>query len=282
MLSTRNSIRLLPGLSLFLSVGVFNVSISFAQQHPSSQDSKASAAGQATFNSSCAGCHGLDGRGSDKAVNIAGNDKVRHLSDAQVAGIISDGVPGTGMPAFHNLTEGQIRAVVRYLRSLQGRPEARTVPGDAMRGKAIFFGKGECSTCHTISGQGGFLGPDLSAYGSSASVTAIRSEIVRPLRIPPEGYRSAVLTTAEGDRLEGLIRNEDNFSIQLQTRDGSFHFFQKSELRKIEYVDASLMPTNYRERLNNEELNNLVSFLVSVAPDSGKARTSPKNEDPVE
>lgn len=282
MLSTRNSICLFPGLCLFLWVGVFHVSISFAQKNLSSEDTKASAAGQATFNSSCAGCHGLDGRGSDKAVNITRNAKVRHLSDTQVAGIISNGVPGTGMPAFHNLSERQIRAVVGYLRSLDGGHEARTLPGDAMRGRAIFFGKGECSTCHTISGEGGFLGPDLSSYGSSVSDTAIRSEIVRPERIPVEGYRSAVLTTAEGGRLEGLIRNEDNFSIQFQTRDGSFHFFQKSELRKIEHLDASLMPTNYRERLSDEELNNLVSFLVSVAPDSSKVPTSRKKEDPVE
>jgi len=282
MLSTRNSISLSPGLALLLLVGVFHVSISFAQQKLSSVDPKASTAGQATFNSSCAGCHGLDGRGSDKAINIAGNAKVRHLSDTQVAGIVSNGVPGTGMPAFHNLSERQIRAIVGYLRSLDGRHEARTLPGDAMSGKAIFFGKGECSTCHTISGEGGFLGPDLSAYGSSVSATGIRSEIVRTGRMPSEGYRSAILTTTEGDRLEGVIRNEDNFSIQFQTRDGSFHFFQKSELRKIEHLDASLMPTNYRERLNNEELTNLVSFLMSVAPESSKARTSHKKEDPAE
>jgi len=282
MASIRHSIRMLHWLSLFLWVGILHVSILFAQEKLSSVGPKASTAGQATFNSSCAGCHGLDGRGSDKAINIAGNAKVRHLSDTQVAEIVSNGVPGTGMPAFHNLSERQIHAIVGYLRSLDGRHEARTLPGDAMRGKAIFFGKGECSTCHTISGEGGFLGPDLSAYGSSASATEIRSEIVRPQRTPPEGYRSAILTTAEGERLEGVIRNEDNFSLQFQTRDGSFHFFRKSELGKIEHPGASLMPTNYRERLSNEELNNLVSFLMSVAPDPSKARPAHKKEDPDE
>ena len=53
--------------------------------------------GQLTFGSTCAGCHGLDGRGGDKAPNIAGNTKVQHFTDSQLADIISNGVPGTGM-----------------------------------------------------------------------------------------------------------------------------------------------------------------------------------------
>ena len=64
-----------------------------------------------TFNSTCAGCHGLDGRGSDKGANIAGSVSVRRLSDADVSAIISKGVPGTGMPAFHNLSARQIGLV---------------------------------------------------------------------------------------------------------------------------------------------------------------------------
>jgi cytochrome c oxidase cbb3-type subunit III len=284
MLSTHNGLRLLLGLSLFLWTGVFHISIARAQQRLSSDvDSKATAAaGKSTFDSTCAGCHGLDGRGSDKAVNISSSSKVRHLSDSQVASIISNGVPGTGMPAFHNLAERQIRAVVGYLRSLQGKQEARTLPGDAMRGKAIFFGKGECSTCHMISGEGGFFGPDLSVYGSSLPAQTISEEIIKPQRIAREGYRSAVLTTAAGDRLEGMIRNEDNFSVQFQTRDGSFHFFQKSELRNLEHLDTSLMPTNYRDRLSPVELNDLVSYLMNVAPDTSKGRTSHKKEDHAE
>ena len=90
-------------------------------------------------NTSCAGCHGLDGRGSDKAANISGSAKVQHLSDAQLSSIISNGVPGTGMPGFRNLNDKQTRAVVSYLRSLQGKLEGRNLPGDTGRGKANIF-----------------------------------------------------------------------------------------------------------------------------------------------
>lgn len=277
MLAIRKSLPVLLGLCFLL--WAFTLSFSLGQQNSSSDNAKAiREPGLTTYNSTCAGCHGLDGRGSDKAVDISGNDNTRHLSDAQLSGIISNGVPGTGMPAFHNLSARQTSAVVAYLRLLQGKTETRTLPGSAKRGKEIFFGKGECSSCHTISGEGGFLGPDLSGYGASTTSKAIRDEIVRSQRLPPQGYRTAVITTSAGDRLEGLIRNEDNFSVQFQTKDGAFHFFQKSELRNFDRLDASIMPTNYGERLGSSELNDLVSYLMTASPNASNTRNPHKDE----
>src|ERR1700719_1944662 len=97
-------------LGLFLVLSALSISILQARQNiASDHDSEAAAVGpgRTTFNSSCAGCHGLDGTGSDKAVNISGSPRVRSLSDAQLSGIISNGVPGTGMPAFRSLSARQ-------------------------------------------------------------------------------------------------------------------------------------------------------------------------------
>ena len=189
---------------------------------------------------------------------------MRHLSDAELSSIISNGVPGTGMPAFRSLSARQVGAVVDYLRTLQGKAEERTLPGDPNRGKEIFFGKSDCSTCHTISGQGGFLGPDLTEHGATSSADAIRDEIVRAPRVPSIGYRTAVLTTESGERLEGLVRNEDNFSVQLQTKNGTFHFFKKTDLRSFDRQDGSVMPADYRSRLSDAELNDLASYLMTT------------------
>jgi len=282
MISSHKFTRVVFGLVLFAET--FRPSPSFAQPHDFwGEDSKATGApGQRPYNSNCAGCHGLDGRGSDKGPNIAASVNVRHLSDARVSSIISEGIPGTGMPAFHSLGERQTRAIVGYIRILQGRLEARTLPGNAMRGKEVFFGKGECSLCHSMSGEGGFLGRDLSTYGSDLPAKVIRDEIVKPNRVEPFGYRSAAVVTHDGNRLEGVIRNEDNFSVQLQTRDGSFHFFRKSDLQALEHRGRSPMPTNYGERLSTSELNDLVSFLMNPASTSTKVQNLPKAEDPSE
>jgi cytochrome c oxidase cbb3-type subunit 3 len=275
-------IRKTSGLLLGIALVVLFSGFTFLQAQrgaPSKRSRISGVAGRNTYNTSCAACHGLDGHGSDKAVNIGAGADAQHFSDAQLSGIIANGVPGTGMPAFRNLSAKQVQGVVRYLRSLQGRAESRSLPGEPKRGKALFFGKAECSTCHMISGEGGFLGPDLSGYAATAEPTAIREQIVKTQRTPAPSYRPAVLTTANGERLEGLIRNEDNFSLQFQTKDGSFHFFQKSELRNFERRDFSLMTTDYRDRISSSVLDDLVSFLVSVTPDASKAGPSHKKKE---
>jgi hypothetical protein len=77
-----------------------------------------------------------------------------------------------------------------------------------------------------------------------------------------------------------LIRNEDNFSIQLQTRDGSFHFFRRADLQRCENLPGSLMPANYGEKLSENELNDLVNYLTTT-PDASKT-TLPKKKDDFE
>jgi cytochrome c oxidase cbb3-type subunit III len=266
------------GLCLILLV--MQIQFLHAQNLPDDHDSTTTLApGRSIFNSSCAGCHGLDGGGSDKAVNISTDAEVQHLSDAQLSRIISNGVPEGGMPAFRTLNDSQIRAVVGYLRSLQGKGEKRALPGDANHGKEIFFGKGDCSSCHTISGKGGFLGPDLTNQGATASANTTRDKIVKSPRVPLPGNRMAALTTSSGERIEGLIRNEDNFSVQLQTKDGSFHFLKKSELRTFEHLPGSLMPANYGALLNESELNDLVSFLMATSPTTKPSPPAHKEED---
>src|ERR1043166_5931797 len=69
------------------------------------QGTGAAEAGRRSFESRCAGCHGLDGRGGERAPDIARNAKVRAHTDAELRKIIHDGVPGTGMPGFRMLDE---------------------------------------------------------------------------------------------------------------------------------------------------------------------------------
>lgn len=221
--------------------------------------------GKRIYDTTCAGCHGLDGRGSERAPSIAAGAKVERLSDTQLAGIVSNGIPGTGMPAFHSLTAAQVHSLVSYLRVLQGKNDASSIPGDAARGRQIFFGKGECSTCHTVNGEGGFLGPDLSGHGTSTPAAAVRQQILNADRIVPPGYRAASAITSGGLRVDGVIRNEDNFSVQLLDKDGNFHFFQKSDLQKLEYNAQPLMPTDYAKRLSSSEVDDLVNYLIHPA-----------------
>jgi cytochrome c oxidase cbb3-type subunit 3 len=252
--------RISHSLTRSLSVAALLVGALFAPAQDWWNSPKTGRPGQHIFDANCAGCHGLDGRGGDKGVDIVGN--LANLTDAKLRSIIGKGINGTAMPAFPELDPQQVRSIIAYLRAIQGVGAAEKLPGDPVRGKTLFFGTAGCFHCHTLSGEGGFLGPDLSSYGGNSSASGIRDAITRRDRVPSAGYRFGTVTTAQGERLEGMIRNEDNFSIQLLTRDGAFHFFQKADLQKVERLDRSMMPSNYGERLSQTELNDLVSFIM--------------------
>lgn len=224
--------------------------------------------GKQTFASTCAGCHGLDGRGGERAPNIAERAHVQRLSDAQISHLIENGVPGTGMPAFHSLGRSDVQAIVAYLRILQGRTKTLELPGDADRGERVFFGKVGCSSCHMVSGKGGFIASDLSAYASSHSAEQIRSAIVSP-GTNQQAARLVTATVRGGEKVVGRIRNEDNFSLQLQTLDGTFYSVTKSDLERLEYNSQSLMPFDYGSTLSPNELNDLVSYLMRMADVGG-------------
>jgi cytochrome c oxidase cbb3-type subunit III len=219
---------------------------------------------QRTFASTCAGCHGLDGRGGKTAPNIAHNSKLEHMPDAEISAIITSGIPGTGMPAFHSLGPAKVQALVTYLRILQGQTKTQKLPGDLTRGKSVFFEKGECSSCHVIRGEGGFAGPDLTVYGADRSAAEITDAIIHPKNAADARYKVVTVVTRDGQRFRGSIRNEDNFSLQLQAADGSFRFLLRSDVKDLEYEEHSMMPADYEKRLSRTELNDLVSYLMSA------------------
>jgi len=223
-----------------------------------------SPSGQRTFASTCAACHGLDGRGGKTGPNIASNSRLEHLSEAEISAIVTAGIPGTGMPAFRSLGPAKVHALVTYLRVLQGQTKAQKLPGDSTRGKTVFFEKGKCSSCHAMRGEGAFAGPDLTIYGVDRSAPEISDAIIHPRNGADTSYKAVTVVTRDGQRFRGSIRNEDNFSLQLQDTDGSFHFLLRSDVRDLEYEQHSMMPADYEKRLSRTELNDLVSYLMSA------------------
>jgi cytochrome c oxidase cbb3-type subunit III len=213
--------------------------------------------GEAIFSSTCAACHGLDGRGGEHAPNIATASGIQSLSDQQLEKIVRDGIPAAGMPAFGaTLGDRQVTRVLEYLRVLQGQGKTATLPGDPARGLRVFVGKAGCSSCHMVAGKGGFIGADLSAYGKTHAEPDIRAAILNPSK---KGTVSVV--TRDGTKYLGLTRNEDNFSLQILTPDGKFHFFEKTALARIDRETQSLMPVT---ELQKGELDDLISYLMKA------------------
>jgi len=234
--------------------------------------------GAAIFAANCAGCHGADGRGGEHAPNIATNPEVQHLMDRELAAIIRYGVSGAGMPAFSSLKGQEVAEVVAYLRILQGRGDIVNLPGDPKQGEALFFGKAQCSECHMVNGKGGFLGSDLSFYGADTPPGQIRAIILDPQKNLPPDKKATSVVTLSGQKLTGMLKVNDNFSVTLQTPDGNFHYLPKSQLTQVDIGSRSLMPAS---TLNSKEVDDLISYLLRVGDQNSKQtpHTSKSDDD---
>jgi cytochrome c oxidase cbb3-type subunit 3 len=221
--------------------------------------------GQQTFDSTCAACHGLDGKGGERAPDIATRPEVTRLSDQDLLKVLRAGIPEKGMPPFAALGSVKLSVLLKYLRSLQGKETATPTVGNTEKGKELYWGKAGCSDCHMVNGAGGFLGRDLSKYGENHSVTEIHAAIVKPEKTTGTRGHVAEVTAKDGKLYSGLVRNEDNFSLQLQSLDGTYQFFSKSDLAAINYRQESLMPTDYGSKLSAGELDALAAYLVGIA-----------------
>ena len=236
-----------------------------------------SAAGSRTFTSTCAGCHGSDGRGGERGPNIATARDVVGLSDAELSSFVRNGVSGAGMPAFSFLGDTGVADVVAYLRVLQGKTGDFKVTGDSAAGRALFFGKAECSKCHMMHGEGGFIAPDLSDYGIAASPDKISAAIIDPDNTIGVTAELIELRATDGAKVRGVVRAEDNFTITLQQENGSFRRFSKTEVSDIHRTGHSLMPSDYKSRLSASELDDIVSYLVRSARQIDPGATTKKS-----
>ena len=248
---------------------VSSLSVSFGQGkvqriENQKEPNLASAGGKRTFESSCAPCHGLNGKGGERAPDIATRPEIVSLSDGATLKLLREGT-SAGMPPFATLGPAKLSDILGYLRFLQGKRVAPVVAGGAERGRDLFASKGGCSECHMIHGAGGFLGPDLSDYGASHSATDIRNAIVNADKRPEIHKGLARATTRDGRQLSGLVRNEDNFSLQLQALDGAFHLLPKSDLVELVFDSSPIMPNNYGSIFTESEMDQLVRYLLSVA-----------------
>jgi len=263
-------------LCILLTLGIPGL---FMAQDRSSANPDTGSHGAALFASNCADCHGADGRGGEHAPDIATASDVRRLTDKNLIDIVKNGITGTGMPGFDWLGQDKILAIDAYVRTLQGKNSAATLPGNAEHGEKLFFGKAQCAECHMVQGKGGFVASDLSYSDSNTSADRLRQVILDPANSLAAQKKAVSITTSDGQKYIGALRAQDNFSISIQTMDGAFHYFPKSQLTAVDIGTRSLMPQDYRSRLSDAEVNDLVSYLIRISSQSPKPQDAPSGDD---
>lgn len=235
--------------------------------------------GKAIYDRVCTACHGANGGAGDRApaIVLAGASGALRgeRSQAQLVAIVRDGIPGTGMPAWKGrLSEDDIAHIGAYIGALRGTALDNPTPGDTVKGEAVFWGKGMCGSCHMINGRGDAVGPDLGNIAATRKATAIYDALTKDKHsvfgdggvhlpmIPPMNYEPVTVVTKAGKTVEGVMRNQDHWSVQMVDMSGVLHSFDRATLRSVAIRRGSVMPSDYDRQLSPEEFTNLMAFLT--------------------
>jgi len=217
--------------------------------------------GGAKFRSRCAGCHGPDARGY-VGPDITGLSASGY-TDERLFGIVRRGVPGTEMTPADPLrvSDREIWQVLAYLDTLKAAPST-PASGDAQNGERIF--RANCSSCHMVNGRGGQLGPDLSRVGSGRSRPVLLNKVRGTSQNVRPGYEAVTVVTRDGQRIRGVKKNEDEFSIQIVDMRERLQGYLKANLTEILTEPRTVMPAYSAGQLNDGALDDLLQYLGTL------------------
>jgi len=240
--------------------------------NPVAGDPQAIREGASLFRANCSPCHGLNAKGGGRGPDLTSGRWTHGSSDAEIFHTITQGVPGTQMPA-NGFEDSEIWTIIAYLRSLAPSDHAKTT-GDPVKGEKLFRGTAGCATCHMVKGHGGLLGPDLTRVGASRSTAYLIESVRDPDKELSDGmldpnnhyglplvYDTVTVVLKDGQKVTGIAKNEDTFSVQLMDTDQRLRFFLKSDVKDVVHERKSLMPAYTDQIISRAELQDLLAYL---------------------
>jgi cytochrome c oxidase cbb3-type subunit 3 len=133
----------------------------------------------------CSACHGAEGHGG-VGVPLALPAFLSSVDDAYLRKTVRVGRPGRVMPAFTQLTDAEVEAIIAHLRSWPGQKPPKTVSydriaGNAARGQTLYAR--HCSACHGAHGEGG--------HGTGVTLSRPRSAPILAPALNNPGFQAA-------------------------------------------------------------------------------------------
>ncbi len=187
-------------------------------------------------------------------------------------------------PISLNLTE--IKAIVAYLMSLGGDLDMEAIDsapseisqkfyakisaaaaaggGDPGLGAVVY--EDNCSECHSLNGEGGEVGPDLTGI-SAKGLKFISTAILEPARSLTKGFETYVVIDKEGRQSVGLKTREEAGEIDIIKANGDVVTLAKADIKEMKTDDTkSVMPDDLSEAMTVKDYQDILSFLMLQKP----------------
>jgi cytochrome c oxidase cbb3-type subunit III len=218
--------------------------------------------GHTQYTALCGFCHGPDATGA-RGPDLLRSPIVAHdVKGNMIADVVHNGRPDKGMPALP-LTDEQIADIAAYLHWRiaeglsssevpQGYPAEKLLTGNAQEGKAFFEGAGGCTKCHSAIG-------DLANVSGKYSAVDLEAQMLYP-----EGkFKSAKVTLASGEVVEGKLEHLDEFSVAVTDANGWYRAFSRNEV-KVEMNDKLAAHRALLDTLTQKQMHDLFAYVHTL------------------
>jgi uncharacterized repeat protein (TIGR03806 family) len=129
-------------------------------------------------------------------------------------------------------------------------------------GRAAFRLTG-CVHCHRFAGEGGSVGPDLSAIGRRLSPSELIESLILPSKVIAEGFATTVIETKSGEAIGGRIEREDDRVVVIRPLAAAD---EAVTIRKTDIRASSAnsnMPAGTVNTLSETQVLDLLAYLIS-------------------
>jgi quinoprotein glucose dehydrogenase len=146
--------------------------------------------------------------------------------------------------------------IASYQSSLNG--------GDVVKGRTIFFQSqtGQCMRCHAYDDMGGNVGPAMNGIASKLSRQELLESLVDPSKRIAPGYGIVTLNLESGNRVTGVLAEENNASILVKQGSSPDTLVQKKDI--AERRDAPSSMPDMKAVLSRREIRDLVAYLATL------------------
>lgn len=135
----------------------------------------------------------------------------------------------------------------------------KLVAPDPSRGRAVFART--CAQCHTLYGEGGKVGPDLTG-SNRADLDYILQNVVDPSAVIAKDYQVTTIRTKDKRILTGIAHDGEH-AIRVTSETGEV-IVPKNQIDRMKLSDLSMMPEGLLNGLSENEVEDLVAYLQTA------------------
>ena len=139
--------------------------------------------------------------------------------------------------------------------------ELLALDGSAERGREVFRSeRARCSSCHSHTGFGQDIGPDLTAIQSKYGRGEILDAVLNPSAAITHGYDTYLVQMTDGTLASGFVL-ADGLDLILKDTQGNRHVIASEDIAVKKKQELSVMPEGLAMGMGAQDLADLVAFL---------------------